>query len=446
MTPTPGTVQPHRMNAIKIAVAAAAIAIPAFAFAQPAMTPEAALAQAARYTVKVSAFSSIGVNQDDGVSANGAGFLIDRQRGWLLTNAHVATRSPVVLKVAFKDKPEVGAKRIHVDPLIDMAIIQIDPKDIPETALEAQLECSGLPAIGTPVAAFGHPWGLNFTASRGIVSGVPWLFPQEQVQTDAAVNHGNSGGPLINLNDGKVVGLNASTYNPDADKEKTGTTISLAEPIPAICRIVELLKAHQDARLKMLPVALATGVDDHRPRVARSIDTAALFLPGDLIVGVNGTDGVRNASDLASRLRGDANTATITVLRGDKRVNVTTTLRVQPDPLAAKYLDVSGLLIGRQWRLDDFEDNPSAGGLIVDFVTPGTLSEDTQATGFRNRIVSVDGKTYSDVETLRADLAKKPADAQIEFITAQYSFDAAFLRRYRHFTLPRGDLKIVSMQ
>ena len=96
--------------------------------------------------------------------------------------------------------------------------------------------------------------------------------------------------------------------------------------------------------------------------------------------------------------------------------------------------------------LDDFEDNPSAGGLIVDFVTPGTLSEDTQATGFRNRIVSVDGKTYSDVETLRADLAKKPADAQIEFITTEYSFSAAFLRRYRYFTLPRGELNIVTMQ
>ena len=89
------------------------------------------------------------------------------------------------------------------------------------------------------------------------------------------------------------------------------------------------------------------------------------------------------------------------------------------------------------WRSPKSQDQTSA---------PRTLSQDTEANGFRNRIVSVEGKTYSDVETLRADLAKKPADAQIEFITTEYSFAAAFLRRYRYFKLPRGELNIISVQ
>ena len=418
---------------------------PRSGFAQINQTPETILARAAQYTVRVSAASTIGLNQDDGVSINGAGFLIDRQRGWLLTNAHVATRSPVVLKVAFKDQPEVDAKRIHIDPLIDMAIIQIDPKTIPATAVAAELDCADLPAVGTPVAAFGHPWGLNFTATRGIVSGEPWLFPREYIQTDAILNHGNSGGPLINLSTGKIVGLSAKMYNPETGADKHNSTLSLAEPIPAICRIVDLLKAQQDTRLKLLPVALATSVDDPRPRVARSVDTSSPFLPGDLIVGVNGAGGVRNSSDLATRLRGDAMTAKVTVERGGKQVNLISPLHAQQDPLTARDLEVSGLIIGRPWRIDDLDEN-AIGGLIVDFALPGSLAESTKANGWRNRLISVDGKAYTDVDTLRADLAKKPAGAQIEFITSEYSIEPEYLRTYRYFTLPRDDLKIVSVQ
>ena len=431
------------MNNIKVALTAV-LMLPCIAHAQPSATPETVLAQAARYTVKISASTTIGLNEDDGVSGNGAGFLIDRQRGWVLTNAHVATRSPVVLQVAFKDQPWVDAKRIHIDSLIDMAIIHIDPKSIPTTAVAAELDCTGLPAVGAPVAAFGHPWGLNFTATRGIVSGEPWLFPREYIQTDAILNHGNSGGPLINLSSGKVVGLSARTYNPEQGEDKHSSSLSLAEPIPAICRIVELLKAKQDTRLKLLPVALATAVDDPRPRIAQVTGSSSL-LPGDLIVGVNGSSGVRNMSDLATRLRGDATTAKITVERGGQQVTVTSPLRSQQDPLTAKDLEVSGLIIGRPWIIDDAEESPG-GNLVIDFIVPGSPAEKTRAFGWRSRLIAVDGKAYSDVDTLRADLAKKPADAQIEFFTSETSYAATFLRAYHYFTLPRGELPMVSVQ
>ena len=348
----------------KIKTAALCVSVGAFALlvsrpALAAQTAEEILAQAARYTVRISAQTTIGFNQDDGVSSRGAGFLIDRDRGWVLTNAHVATRSPVVLKVAFKDADQVAATRVYVDPLLDMAIIQVDPKTIPAAAVAAELECAGLPAIGAPIAAFGHPWGLNFTATRGIVSGEPWIFPREYIQTDAILNHGNSGGPLINLNDGKIIGLNSRAYNPDPTDEKFSSTISLAEPVPAICRIIELLRSGQDARLKTLPLALATGDDDPRPRVARTLDPSSQFQPADLIVGVNGASGVRNASDLLTQLRGNATVANVTVERAGKTVTLTTPLRTEADILTAKYVKFAGLIIGPSWRLDDYERIPS---------------------------------------------------------------------------------------
>lgn len=97
------------------------------AAAAPASS-EQILAQAERYTVKVKRISSIGLNQDEGGSAHGTGFLIDRQRGWILTNAHVASRSPAELTVSFKGQRPVEAKRVYVDPLVDMAIMAINPK------------------------------------------------------------------------------------------------------------------------------------------------------------------------------------------------------------------------------------------------------------------------------------------------------------------------------
>ena len=87
------------------------------------LAPEEILRNAALYTVKVKTLGDIGLNKDEGGSSTGTGFLIDRKRGWILTNAHVATRSPAKIEVSFKDGASIAAKRIHVDAYIDMAVL-----------------------------------------------------------------------------------------------------------------------------------------------------------------------------------------------------------------------------------------------------------------------------------------------------------------------------------
>ncbi len=197
---------------------------------------EAILRDAALYTVKVKTLGDIGLNKDEGGSSTGTGFLIDRKRGWLLTNAHVATRSPAKIEVSFKDGASIAAKRIHVDAYIDMAVLQIPVSNIPNAAIEAKLSCGDLPSPGTPVLAYGHPWSIPYTATRWIVSGVSWFYPHEHVQTDALINSGNSGGPLINASNGQVVGINTATYSDKNDAN--ASAVSLAEPMPAICRVI----------------------------------------------------------------------------------------------------------------------------------------------------------------------------------------------------------------
>lgn len=410
------------------------------ALAEP--SPEQVLDDAAHYTVKIEVLSRIGLNQDPGGSGSGTGFLIDKKRGWIVTNAHVSTRSPSSIKVSFKGEDKVVARRIHVDPFIDVAILQIDPAEIPAVAKEAQLDCNQNSQSGSSVFAYGHPWGLSFTASRGIVSGMSWFYPSRLIQTDAAINSGNSGGPLINIATGKVIGINSSTYK-DPDDENA-TAVGLAEPIRPVCRIVDLLKRKVDTRLRLLPVALATSGDDLRPRVAYLYENTSGFMPGDIVVSVNGSVAIKDLPDLADHLRGIDGNASVTVERGQERVVVETHLNIAPDPLSVRSINLSGLVISTPWRLDDHEQNPDH-NLVVDWVDTEQNAGLTKAEA-SDIIVSVNGKSFTSLDALYAYLATQPSDRKIDIILRGTSNAAEFFREYKHIELTNALLEWVKPQ
>ena len=411
--------------------------------ANPAPTPEQILADASRYTVKVQVLTEIGLNQDAGGSASGTGFLIDKKRGWLLTNAHVATRSPSTIRVSFRNGEEFEAKRIHVDPLIDLAVLVVPTDKIPSDAVEASLVCESLPAAGTSVLAYGHPWGMSYTASRGIVAGLAWMYPSQFIQTDAVINSGNSGGPLISLNDGRVVGINTATYQPE-EKDEGATAIGLAEPMPGICKVVELLKGGKDTKLRLLPVAVATAGDDLRPRVAKVFQPGLQFQSGDIITAVNGGAEVGTFPELLAELRGLDGEAIISVERDGKAVDVLSSVRVVPDPLKVRSINFSGLIIGRPWMLDDFDVN-SGNDLVVEWYE---TAEEASLSGIAvaDYIVSVDGRRFSELKALYSYLDDLPEDAVVEFMVKRRATAAEYFYEYHQISLARTKLGWVSAE
>ena len=411
--------------------------------ANPAPTPEQILADASRYTVKVQVLTEIGLNQDAGGSASGTGFLIDKKRGWLLTNAHVATRSPSTIRVSFRNGEEFEAKRIHVDPLIDLAVLVVPTDKIPSDAVEASLVCESLPAAGTSVLAYGHPWGMSYTASRGIVAGLAWMYPSQFIQTDAVINSGNSGGPLISLNDGRVVGINTATYQPE-EKDEGATAIGLAEPMPGICKIVDLLKGGKDTKLRLLPVAVATAGDDLRPRVAKVFQPGLQFQSGDIITAVNGGAEVGTFPELLAELRGLDGEAIISVERDGKAVDVLSSVRVVPDPLKVRSINFSGLIIGRPWMLDDFDVN-SGNDLVVEWYE---TAEEASLSGIAvaDYIVSVDGRRFSELKALYSYLDDLPEDAVVEFMVKRRATAAEYFYEYHQISLARTKLGWVSAE
>jgi serine protease Do len=224
------------------------------AMPQKAAASAGYLEKAERYTVKIRTRVKYPSREDKKGSFSGAGFLIDSKRGWIATNAHVTSRNPESVEVAFKDKAFTDAKLIFVDQYLDLAVLQIPFNDIPQDTEVAKLNCNIWPKVGSRVGAYGHPLSLDFSVTTGIVSGLRYRHNVYSIQTDAAINSGNSGGPLIDQESGDVIGINAATYS---KKESEG--LGFAVPIMHACKAFDLLRINKNPSPSYLPVAFARG-------------------------------------------------------------------------------------------------------------------------------------------------------------------------------------------
>ncbi len=111
--------------------------------------------EASQYTVKIRARIETAFIEDQVGVNEGAGFLVDAERGWIVTNAHVVGHSPSTISVAFRDSTFINAQKVFVDPHLDLAVLAVEEIESGRSA--APLDCDKNPPIGHPVGAFGHP-------------------------------------------------------------------------------------------------------------------------------------------------------------------------------------------------------------------------------------------------------------------------------------------------
>ncbi len=165
--------------------------------------------------------------------AAGSGFVVSPD-GYIVTNNHVVDGATKV-KVSFDDQEEVDAKIVGTDARTDIALLKIEPKH-PLTVVKF---ADKQPRVGEWVLAVGNPFGLGGTVTAGIVSALARNIggPYDYMQIDAAVNHGNSGGPAFNL-EGDVIGVNTAIFSP------TGGNVGIAFAVPAdtVKKVVQQLE------------------------------------------------------------------------------------------------------------------------------------------------------------------------------------------------------------
>jgi serine protease Do len=276
---------------------------------------------------------------DDKASrALGSGFVI-RADGLIVTNRHVIAGARTV-RVRLADAREVPAKIIGVDAVTDIALLKVSAGNLPALHFGSTQAVS----VGDAVIAIGNPFGLGQSVSAGIISARARTIEDDPyidfLQTDAAINHGNSGGPLLST-DGTVIGVTSAIFSP------TGGSVGLGFAIPAetVAGVVGQLEAHGRVERgyigisgqEMTPqLAKALGMKTSAGILVTAIDAAgpavgALWV-GDVLLSI-GASAVtfKNLSKITARLSPKA-LVVASVLRAGKQQSVALTIGRLPDP------------------------------------------------------------------------------------------------------------------
>ena len=365
---------------------------------------------ASRYTVKITTAVDYSFGNEKKGTWRGSGFLVDRERGWILTNAHVAGKSPSTVRVSFKDRPYSKVEKVYVDNQLDLAVLRVDPTTIPAEALVAEMKCEGEPAAGLPVIAFGHPWGLDYTATRGIISGTKSLEGEESLQTDAALNPGNSGGALIDAQSGVVVGVNASAFS-----KSVSEGLNFAVPSKQACIILNLLRQGRDPSPPVLPITFAITSKERELVVAQSDGAwAEILKPGDRILSVDGDETARFSTRFVSYFRGGG-PVKVQIRRGKEIKSVELAVLTRRDPVKRLGVHVSGMVIGRS-TITGYD--PTV--MWIQFLDDASVAEQAQ---FREgyQILSIDGVTVKSHEDILAALKDRDG-ADVEVIVRNPRF------------------------
>ncbi|WP_041329869.1 S1C family serine protease [Saprospira grandis] len=265
--------------------------------------------------------------------STGSGVIIGKQ-GYIVTNNHVI-EGATEIEVTLYDKRKYKAELVGTDPSTDLAVLKIKAPNLPSVELSNSDETK----IGEWVLAVGNPFDLNFTVTAGIVSakgrninilGNRKASIESFIQTDAAVNPGNSGGALVNA-EGKLVGINTAIATP------TGTYAgySFAVPINLVKKVVGDLMEYGEVHRAYLGVMIMDVDSDFAKQeglfvsqgvfVSELIDGGAAkdagIKKGDVIVGIDGQN-VRSVNELQEKVgsRDPGDTVRVKVKRGKKEL------------------------------------------------------------------------------------------------------------------------------
>jgi serine protease Do len=346
--------------------------------------------------------------------AQGSGFIISAD-GLILTNAHVVDGAKEVT-VKLSDHREYKAKVLGADKQSDIAVLKIDAKGL----ATVHLGNSDQLGVGDYVLAIGEPFGLEETATAGIVSAMRRSLPGDGyvpfIQTDAAVNPGNSGGPLFDAN-GNVVGINAQIYTNSGGYEG----VSFAIPINLAVNIKnEIVKdgkvthARLGVEVQTLDQSLANSFKLSTPNgalVAKVVpDSAAAqagIQVGDVILKMNGKT-IVDAGQLSARVGETApgDKVSLEVWRDGKSIDVTAKVGTQSESMTAGNNSPGtrggagrlGLAL-RPLTPDERQQAGVAGGLVVEEAQGASAEAGIQPGDV---VLSVDGTPVTSVSQMRS--------------------------------------------
>ncbi len=340
----------------------------------------------------------------------GSGFIL--KDNYIMTNFHVVEDATEVV-VSLSDRREFSAEVIGVDPLSDLAVLEVSDDDLPTV----NVGDSDNLKVGDWVVAIGSPFSFDFSVTAGIVSAkgrsiqnnnignyVPFL------QTDVAINPGNSGGPLFNL-DGEVVGINSQIYSRSGGYQGLAFAIPINVAVDVADQIItngEVARGYLGVRMSEVDSDLADALGMKKPYGAlindieegESADQAGL-MPGDVIIEFDNNE-IKFSTDLphvVGQIKPNTNAKAKVIRDGDeieldfilgelpvnKETFVPAKSNVSSDPIGLKVADVD-------------RDNPSMSnlpeGVIVTRVNPNSPASGKLTRGDLITMIQHRGKKF----------------------------------------------------
>ena len=348
------------------------------------------------------------------VQSLGSGFVIDATDGIVVTNNHVIADADEI-EVNFSDGTKLIAELIGTDPKTDIAVLKVDSSKKNLTAVEFG-NSDGM-RIGDWVMAIGNPFGLGGTVTVGIISARnrdinagPY---DDFIQTDAAINRGNSGGPLFNMN-GEVIGINTAIISP------SGGSIGIGFSIPSelALGVIDQLREFGETRRGWLGVRIQPVTDDIAESLGMSEAKGALVAgvikdgpvdngsiqPGDVIIRFDGRDidEMRDLPRVVAESPVGKEVEVVIVRKGDEQTVAVTLGRLED---GEKLADAGG-------------DKPGGGEEMTTAKVLGmTIAElDDETRGKFEIAADVSGVVIAEVEdgSVAADKGVKAGDVIVE--------------------------------
>lgn len=275
----------------------------------------------------------------------GSGIIIDSEKGYIITNNHVVEDADE-LKINLGDKREFDGKVVGTDPQTDIAVVKIDGKNLPS----AKLGDSDTIRAGQWAIAIGNPFGLSQTVSIGVISAtgranVGVAAYEDMIQTDAAINTGNSGGPLVNIK-GEIIGINTAIFTRSGGYQGIGFAIPI--------NMVKIIMKDLVEKGKVVRGWLGVVIQDIDPALAKSFNVTvtegvlvsdvqdnspakeAGFERGDIVIEYDGKS-IRDVNHLRNTVaQTEINKKIkVKVLRDGKEKELTVKIGEQPADLFA---------------------------------------------------------------------------------------------------------------
>jgi serine protease Do len=347
----------------------------------------------------------------------GSGFIVGAD-GIILTNAHVV-KDATEVTVKLTDRREFRAKVLGSDPKTDIAVLKINASNLPVVSLGSAENLR----VGEWVLAIGSPFGFENTVTAGVVSAKGRSLPDDSavpfIQTDVAVNPGNSGGPLFNAH-GQVVGINSQIYSQSGGYQG----VSFAIPIDVATRIKDQIVAHGKVEHAKLGVAVqevnqtladSFGLDRPEGALVANVEKGspaerAGLKPGDVIRSANGSPVVASG-DLPAIVGRSApgDQLNMEIWRQGKKVQLSARLAASNDKVASAGPASSQAgddKLGLALRPLEPEEKQQVGlrnGLVVEDVD-GAAERAGVAQG--DIVLAVNGTPVTSVEQMRAAVSK----------------------------------------